>query len=87
MKYVIIGWLSFYVVAFGFGVYRWRDVDVYLVFLVVTGFMLNVMPLWILSRREVIKAWLSKYQQYYLYTFVALAFIQLSGILIMTSVL
>lgn len=85
MKDFIIQWLTFYVVMLGACVYRWSDVDVYLVILVVTGVMLTLFPLLLLSRRKVFIAWLSKYQLYP-YNIIALALVPMvMGILIISS--
>ena len=83
MKDVVIEMIVLYTGLFGAVVYRWGDV--YMAFLGVTGVMLFLFPLMLLSRRKVFIAWLSKYQLYP-YNFIALALIPMVvGILIISS--
>ena len=83
MKDVVIEMIVLYTGLFGAVVYRWGDV--YMAFFAVTGVMLFLFPLMLLSRRKVFIAWLSKYQLYP-YNFIALALIPMVvGILIISS--
>lgn len=83
MEDVISDVVVLYIGLFGWGVYR--SDDVYMSFLAVTGVLLSLFPLILLSHRMVFQSWLSKYRLYP-YNFIALAFVpMLSGILIISS--
>ena len=83
MKDVVIEMIVLYTGLFGAVVYRWGYV--YTAFYAVTGVMLFLFPLMLLSRRKVFIAWLSKYQLYP-YNFIALALIPMViGILLISS--
>ena len=83
MKDVVIEVTVLYTGLFGAVVYRWGDVS--MAFLGVTGVMLSLFPLMLLSQRKVFIAWLSKYQLYP-YNFIALALIPMViGILLISS--
>jgi len=60
MKDVVIEVIVLYTGLFGAVLYRWGDV--YMAFWTVTGFMLLLFPLMLLSQRKVFIAWLSKYR-------------------------
>lgn len=57
---VVIEMTVLYIGLFGAVVYRWGDV--YLAFLAVTGVMLSLFPLVLLSHRRFFQNWLSKLQ-------------------------
>ena len=83
MEDVVIKMIVLYTGLFGAVVYRWGDV--YMAFLAVTGFMLLLFPLMLLSQRKVFIAWLSKYPLYP-YNFIALALVPMViGILLISS--
>jgi len=72
-----------YIGLFGWAVYRSGDVS--LSFVAVTGVLLSLFPLMLLSHRRVFQSWLSKYQLYP-YNFIALALIPMViGVLLISS--
>ncbi len=80
---IICEFVVLYIGLFAWAVYLSGDVS--LSFVAVTGVLLSLFPLMLISHRRVFQSWLSKYRLYP-YNFIALALVpMLSGILIISS--